>query len=353
MYRREIATALLLLAVFGATLAVALEEDVETTRVPVHFVSNRNLEESEEGRVALGGGRDVSRWGRCEVEFQPIPMVSEIAPKIPFYVQTETNEQRIELDSNPESFWRSLVEAAEKTATRSVILFVHGYSYDIERGCHRAAEIQRALEGEAVVLLFSWPSNGKATDYMPDVADLEWSVPALAHLLEQLALHFEPDRVHVLSHSLGARGMVLALDHLRAEQLTGPLFGRWVLLAPDLDTQTFVDALPRLQPAAESITLYASSNDTPLKVSHQLSGSPRLGEAGEYLTVIEGMETIDVSQAGRYQILGHEYFFFHPSVAEDLLTLLRQDLRAAARPGLRSRTRNGLTYWEVVGQERP
>jgi len=160
-----------------------------------------------------------------------------------------------------------------------------------------------------------------------------------------------PSNVHVLSHSMGARGVVLALNRLLIDRQKVPVIGHWVLLAPDLDSETFVEFLPRLAPAAEALTLYASSNDTPLKFSHQLSGSPRLGEAGEFLTVVEGIETVDVSPAGRYEILGHEYFFFHPKVAADLLTLLSEGTRAAERPGLQSSSKNGLTYWEVVGKD--
>jgi hypothetical protein len=36
-------------------------------------------------------------------------------------------------------------------------------------------------------------------------------------------------------------------------------------------------------------TLYASGNDTPPKASRRLHDSPRLGEAGGFLTVAEGM----------------------------------------------------------------
>ena len=111
--------------------------------------------------------------------------------------------------------------------------------------------------------------------------------------------------------------------------------------------------LPRLAPLAGSVTLYASSNDTLLKLSRQLNGYPRLGEAGDYLTVAEGMETIDVSPSGRYQILGHEYFQFHPKVAADLVTLLSIGAKAAERSALRSRTRDGLFYWEFVEGSTP
>lgn len=236
-------------------------------------------------------------------------------------------------------------------STGGIVVFVHGYSYDFKRGCRRAVEIQRALEGEATVLMLSWPSNGNATDYAPDVADLVSSVPFLAETLEQLSGRFGSENVQVLSHSLGARGMMLTFEKLEASSADQPVVSRWVLLAPDIDSQVFVELLPRLGPMAESITLYASSNDTPLKVSQRLNGSPRLGEAGEFLTVSPGMETIDVSPAGRYQILGHEYFFFHPTVAADLALLLSTGKSAAERPGLRSETLNDLTYWEVSEED--
>jgi esterase/lipase superfamily enzyme len=126
-----------------------------------------------------------------------------------------------------------------------------------------------------------------------------------------------------------------------------------VLLAPDFDSETFVDLLPRLVSLASKITLYASRNDTPLKVSRQLNGHPRLGEAGEFLTVVDGIETIDVSPVGRYQILGHEYFYFHPRVAADLVLLLSSGARAAERPTLRSKRRDGGSYWEIVEDASP
>jgi esterase/lipase superfamily enzyme len=322
----------------------------EITSVRVHFVTNRQREEVEPPAVKFGGQRGTPSHGSCEVEFKPIPLINEVAPKVPFYVPSETSKMRITATDSG-VFWDQLIADAGRSSTESVVVFVHGYSYDFERGCDRAAEVRRALQGKMAVVMFSWPSNGRATDYTPDLADLEWSVPLLADLLGQLSARLGPSNVHVLSHSMGARGVVLALNWLLIDQQQVPVIGHWVLLAPDLDSETFIEFLPRLAPAAESLTLYASSNDTPLKFSHQLSGSPRLGEAGEFLTVVEGMETVDVSPAGRYRILGHEYFLYHPKVGADLAALLTEGKGAAERSGLRSRSDNGLTYWEIIGKE--
>ncbi len=329
-------------------------EPPETSTASIFFATNRQQKEIEEpGIVRFSGQRSTPSFGTCEVEFKPIPILGEVASKVPFYVPSETGEMRIEVQEDPEVHWNQLSAATDGTSKGEIVVFVHGYSYDFKRGCRRAVEIQRALEGEATVLMLSWPSNGDATDYAPDVADLEWSVPFLAETLEQLSDRFGSENVHVLSHSLGARGMTLTLEMLEASSADRPVIGRWVLLAPDIDSEVFVGLLPRLEPMAESITLYASSNDAPLKVSRRLNGSPRLGEAGEFLTVVEGVETIDVSPAGRYQILGHEYFFFHPTVAGDLAVLLGTGKAAAERPALRPKSKNGLSYWEVVEEIEP
>jgi esterase/lipase superfamily enzyme len=356
MNHRELAALLLALAWLLTTwTSQAQEPEVpEATTASIFFATNREqMEVADPELVRFGGEQGSPSFGICEAEFKPIPILDDVAPKVPFYVPSETTTMRIDVQEDPEVHWERLSEAVDGTSTGSIVVFVHGYSYDLERGCRRAVEIQRALEGEATVLLLSWPSNGDPTDYAADVEDLVSSVPFLVQTLQQLSDRFGSENVHVLSHSLGARGMMLTLDVLEARSAAQPVVNRWVLLAPDIDSQTFLEILPRLEPMAESITLYASSNDTPLKVSRRLNGAPRLGEAGEFLTVAPGVESIDVSPAGRYQILGHEYFFFHPAVAADLELLLSTGQSAAERPGLRSETLNDLTYWEISEEDGP
>lgn len=268
---------------------------------------------------------------------------------MPAIVADETREVRIERQPDTEAFWNRLQKEIARTRSGSVVVFVHGYNYGFEKHCKAAAELQRALSAKAVVLMFSWPSNGRPTDYIPDQSDVEWSVPFLARILADLGDRLGPESVQVLAHSLGSRGVVFALERLRAERETRPLIGQLVLMAPDFDAQTFVERLPVLVPLTTGITLYASSNDTPLKASRQLHASPRLGEAGEFLTVAKGMQTVDVSPLGRYQVLGHEYFRFHPDATADLAALLGEGRSAPVRAGLRPVPFNGLVYWELVG----
>jgi hypothetical protein len=121
----------------------------------------------------------------------------------------------------------------------------------------------------------------------------------LVRFLSELGKRVGPE------NGMGSRGVFFALERLGADLQKRPIINRLVLLAPDFDSATFVDLLPRISALTSGITLYASSNDTSLKVSRQLNGHTRLGEAAAFLTVVEGVETIDVSPVGRYQILAH------------------------------------------------
>jgi esterase/lipase superfamily enzyme len=315
-------------------------------KVGVFYLTNRRRLEDKPVAETYSGDRGVPHFGRCEVEFTPIPLINHVAPKIPFYIQSETNVVSLAEQAEPPVFWEQFTAAAGGVASGSVVLFVHGYNYGFERTCRMAAEMQRYLQDKATVLVFSWPSNGLPSDYVRDQADIEWSVPLLADIIGQLGERIGRERVRIVAHSLGSRGVIQALQRLGAGPSEQPVIADFVLLAPDFDSQTFVELLPALAPLAGGITLYASGNDTPLKLSHQLSGYPRLGEAGEHLTVASGMETIDVSSLGRYQFTGHEYFYFHPRVTADLVALLGSGVRAAARPGLQARMQDGIPYWE-------
>jgi esterase/lipase superfamily enzyme len=321
----------------------ANEEDL----VQVFYATNRKRQENSPADETYGSERGERRYGRCAVQFTPIPFMDEVAGKVPFYVPSETKEILSVQEFDPEEFWKLLTDGARKAGTGSVVVFVHGYNNGFDRTCRMAAELQRSLAGKATVLMFSWPSNAGPVEYVRDQADAEWSVPFLAELLAGLGERIGSSGIQLLAHSLGSRGSLFALEQLGAELKGRPLIGRLVLLAPDFDSQTFLEMLPRLEPLTQGITLYASSKDTPLKVSRQLSGYPRLGEAGEFLTLADGMETIDVSGSGRYQILGHEYFFYHQLVKADLIALLATGKHAAQRPGLRRRERDGATYWEI------
>lgn len=348
----------LLLAILAGTQAAAqpspspapaTDGEAPLLTVEVRYLTNRRRDLRGVAADAYSGERGVPEYGRCRAEFEPIKALDQLASRLPFYLPSERREVVAAVPEAAPVFWARLGETLDDDpAARPVVVFVHGYSNGFTRNCRMTAELQRSLGERATVLMFSWPSNGRPTDYVSDQADLEWSVPLLAELLRRLGERFGSARVQLVAHSLGSRGSLLALQRLGADGVSLPVVDQLVLLAPDYDAQTFVELLPRLRPLAGSITLYASDNDTPLRVSEELNGYPRLGQAGEHLTVAEGMETIDVTSAGLYQALGHEYYYYHPSVAADLVAHIASGAAAAQRSGLQLRRRGSGRYWELL-----
>jgi esterase/lipase superfamily enzyme len=344
--------ALMLMFAYGIHPTVSVAADpggpqpgAEGLEISVPYVTNRRPLDEGAGSTAYGGGRGTPSFGHCTVQFVPIPIINALAPQVPFYLPAERKTLRVERQDDAAAFWDGLTAAVAATATRSAVVFVHGYNYGFERSCKAAAALQRSVRGQVAVFLFSWPSNAQAADYLVDQADVEWSVPLLSDVLQELGDRVGPRQVQLLAHSLGTRGVMMALDYLAAAHDRRPVIGPLVLIASDVDAATFADRLPRLASFTTGVTLYASSNDAPLKASRALHGAPRLGEAGEFLSVAEGMQTIDVSPLGRYQVFGHEYHLFHPRVAADLATLLATGRDASHRPGLRAAQRDGLEYW--------
>ena len=55
----------------------------------------------------------------------------------------------------------------------------------------------------------------------------------------------------------------------------------------------------------------------------------RLGEAGAYLTVAPGVETIDVSAVPVFEVTGHLYHLYNPRAVADVVRLLRTGHSAA------------------------
>jgi esterase/lipase superfamily enzyme len=139
--------------------------------------------------------------------------------------------------------------------------------------------------------------------------------------------------VDVAGHSLGARGVVLALYEVASREPDIRL-DEVVLLAPDMDFEIFRRMLPRIRPITDRITVYVTSGDRPPAISAQLHGYPRLGEAGNDVETLEGVEVIDLSDLPAASPTGHLYHIHSPSVGEDLDQLLNEGPHAAQRRNL-------------------
>ncbi|WP_245947380.1 alpha/beta hydrolase [Jannaschia seohaensis] len=294
------------------------------------YITLRNRTGSEDPSAFYGGERSDLKAGICRVEELDLGVLAPLADVAPNFLR----EELLRVQSVEEAEPDAILDGVEETAgARGPALYVHGYYIGFEKGCRRAALLQQNADLAGRLLWFSWPSDGAAASYTHDEADLYWSLPDLADTIVGLERRFGSATVDVIGHSLGARGVVLALAEV-ANRRPEIRLRHAVLLAPDMDVGIFERILPRFRPILESITVYATSGDRPLALSAQLHGYRRLGEAGEEMTGFPGVEIIDLSDLPSEGPTGHLYHIYSRAVGNDLRRLLHSGERAGARQHL-------------------
>ncbi len=318
------------------------QDRIDTFDVP--FLTLRNKTGSDDPAEAFGDERSGLSAGWCSVREIDLKLLAPIAEAAPTFIREEVLrvERVVETDS------AELLDAVQATALDTApAIYVHGYYISFEKGCRRAVLLQRNAKLFGRFLWFSWPSDGALAYYTHDEADLYWSVPDLADAIIEMEERFGGGVVDVVGHSLGARGVVLAL-YEAANRNPDIRLDEIVLLAPDMDFGIFERILPRIRPIADTITIYVTTGDRPLALSAQLHGYPRLGEAGNDVSRLGDVEVIDLSAIPGESLSGHLYHLYSAAVGQDLDRLLNDGLHAAERPNL---IPAGPNLWAMQGED--
>lgn len=304
--------------------------ETEVTASVVPFLTLRNQTDADDPGDLFGDDRSTLRAGNCHVHPLDFPGLASLSGAAPSFLREELLDVEDVALSDPGEIFGGLETGEE---ARAPVIYVHGYYISFEKGCRRAALLQANAKLSDRFLWFSWPSNGSLASYPQDEADLYWSVPDLADAIIGLADRFGDGVVDVAGHSLGARGVALALYEVAARAPDIRL-DEIVLLAPDMDFEIFQRMLPRISPITDNITVYVTSGDRPLALSAQLHGYPRLGQAGNAVETLEGVEVIDLSDLPPDSLTGHLYHIYSAGVGDDLHQLLNQGKHAAQRRNL-------------------
>lgn len=298
----------------------------------VPFLTLRNRTGEDDAANYFGGERSTLQAGYCNLSRTPINSLKFIAEKAPFYIPDEIVNLDAVQESSIEDLWQAMQSSA---GGQPPTLYMHGFYISFERGCKRASLLKQSLGLEGRFVLFSWPSDGAITNYTQDEADLYWSVHPLRGVLADMIDRFGTGNANIVAHSLGTRGVMLALVLLaQTTQHERPLFNQVVLIAPDIDVGIFKKYLPLIRPLARNMTVYVSDNDSPLTLSRQVHGHPRLGEAGDHLEGLTGVEIIDVSDIPLRVPSGHLYHLYQDGVIDDLIQLIDENKPAAKRRNL-------------------
>jgi esterase/lipase superfamily enzyme len=242
---------------------------------------------------------------------------------------------------------QAMQAARESGEQPHALFFLHGFNVTFADAAIRAAQIGYDLKVPGATAFFSWPSRGSVAAYPVDEASIEASERAITDFLVDFTAHSGAEKVHVIAHSMGNRGLLRALQRIAAQtQTLGQVkFGQVFLAAPDVDRDLFLD-LARLYPEhAERTTLYASNGDLPVHLSAKLHDAPRSGYFTPY-TVAPGVDTVAVPDFD-IDLLGHSYFAQAEALLHDIHDLMRHNEAPAQRQRITPARHEGTTFWRL------
>jgi esterase/lipase superfamily enzyme len=226
-----------------------------------------------------------------------------------------------------------------------VLIFVHGYRVSFEDAALRLGQMTYDLGFAGAPILYSWPSAGAFADYGADEASAEWSNAHFLAFLNELGRDREIKNIYVIAHSMGNRIVADALKHIASEEEKArPIIHDVVMAAPDIDAGTFQQAADAVRRGALRITIYESSNDKALELSHSFHGYPRLGDTSPTVHVLRQYECIEASSIDT-DFVGHSYYGDNRSILSDIYYLIADGLSATQRHGLVQKEMGGYPYW--------
>jgi len=244
-----------------------------------------------------------------------------------------------------DAHWRQIAAALRKTSIeeRDAVVFLHGYNVSFEQAALRAAQLGFDLSIRGVMSFYSWPSKGTLGGYTADEAAIEASEGFITDYLSAMATRSGANKVHIIAHSMGNRGLLRAVDRIAttAAQRTAIPFNQIILAAADVDQDTFKRLSVAYKQVAARTTLYVCARDRAVEASNWLHDYPRVGLTPPVL-VVPDIDTINVSNLD-LTLLGHGYV----AEARELLTDIHDLFRHGSPPDQRFGLHREGKHWFV------
>lgn len=239
---------------------------------------------------------------------------------------------------------RDAVAAGEPS---HALVFLHGFNVTFKEAAIRAAQIGMDLAVPGATAFFSWPSRGKVVDYPVDEASIEASEQVITDFLVDFTARCGAQKVHIIAHSMGNRGLLRALQRIAANAETrGKVkFGQIFLAAPDVDRDLFLNLAALYAEHSERTTLYSSDGDLPVHVSSKLHDAARAGYFVPY-TVAPDMDTVAVPDFD-LDLLGHSYFAQAEALLYHMRDLMLNGKATVTTNRLLPETENDLSFWRL------
>lgn len=355
-----------------------------------HIGSNRwrptsyGTEFSEDGRENLRFGKVALRANEKEVQSHLMKQIegmgegdgvgladyfTEFVSKAKIEAFKETLNKKVPDVTQPRQrfgsyrFFSDLKDVMMQST--DVVVYIHGFNVNWDEAVGSALALQEMLNSpkeqqqKIMVVLFTWPSQGKAIpyfSYISDRADARDSGKAVGRGFLKLrdflvdlrrdakegATELCDQEIHVLVHSMGNFVLLHALQRLQEFSHGQPLprlFEHIFLCSADVDDDVFEGKKPmeRLNELARSISIYYNREDKALIISDTTKANPeRLGSNGAArpFKLHNKMSQIDCTQVvpGGLTDAEHSYYMLG-SVNQDIaLSIAGEPQHSAKRP---------------------
>lgn len=325
---------------------------VETyTTIRVFYGTNRRPTGGSRPAERYGAEEGPLSFGFCDVSIPSRHQVGELESPRLWRLEVRENPERhvVVLSVEPAApleffseMQRAVWESLERRSSPEgplvlggeAFVFVHGFNNTFEDAIRRTAQIAHDLRFRGAPIVYSWPSQGKASvrAYQEDGRLIRAAESHFREFLAGVVRASGARRIHLIGHSMGNRLIAEALRQLADQFGSGelPRLSQVVLTAPDIDAEYFKTAVaPRVVQTAERITIYVSGEDLALKASRLVNRlSPRrLGEGIDPETTFPGHRSIEVIDASAVATdlfsLRHSYPARNPTVLHDIAQVLR------------------------------
>jgi esterase/lipase superfamily enzyme len=357
-------------------LLLSLDRELETTppalagavkhqrclEVPVLYATDRRPETVDGVLAGFAGDRGELAYGIVRVCVPDDHRLGALEKPRKWRLQFRARPERdVAVGSlsplTADEFVKAAAGLAAGATGGDTLVFIHGYRVSFEDAARRAAQLAYDLQFPGLPMLYSWPSEARASRYAVDEDNARWSLPHFREFLRLLRDEVG-GLVHVIAHSMGNRMLAEALGAgpslgQVAQDAEGAVgaggLGHVVFAAPDVDASVFTDLARSFAWGSGRFTLYASSKDQALRLSRRLKKYPRAGQSGKGIVVVAGVDTIDATALDT-GLMSHSYYGDNTSIVADIYAIIRQGHPPDQRFGLRSVRHPDGQYWAFTPQ---
>ena len=371
---------------------------LRTPEVDLMFVTDRQPEEDESGRLQYGFQRSESKafgsvkvnlghdltWAELvdesetsdrdrpmELSLGPIEEIGRFPPTpAPFRVFDNSivvsPEYQAKWDEMRDQLRVEIRRRLASTPRKEVFIYVHGYSNTFQDAVFAGGEFWHFLGREGVPIVYSWPAGYPGLfGYTYDRESSEYTVLHFKQLISMVSEMPDVKALHIVAHSRGTdvvgagiRELFIHANGAGIHPLERYKIQNLVLAAPDLDVGVVQQRMAgeRLLHGVGHFTIYSSPADEAIGIAEMLFASPR-GRVGkldpaklsawdkESLRRRAAKRSFIRFEGGSSDKYGHSYFRTNPGVASDLILMLRYEYA----PGTPERplVPRGPSFWEI------